>query len=138
MNHEFAFSRVDFGRVRQLILAFAGISLHERKENMVYNRLVRRLRATGTRDFSAYLDRVAAPGSTEREQFVNGDAHCRRASTVGPEGAGLPGAGSSVTRTPTTGRGTFGGLSVVIVMRPAASGTRVPAPTGSVAVSSQS
>ena len=71
MNHEFLFSPEDFGRVRQMIQAYAGISLHERKENMVYNRLVRRLRATGTRDFGEYLDWVERPGSEERERFVN-------------------------------------------------------------------
>src|SRR4029077_3035891 len=71
MHHEFDFSREDFGRVRQLIAAYAGISLHERKENMVYNRLSRRLRATGYESFGDYLDQVEAPGSDEREQFVN-------------------------------------------------------------------
>jgi len=71
INHEFSFSPGDFGRVRQMILAYAGISLHERKENMVYNRLVRRLRATGRRDFGDYLDWVERPGSEERESFVN-------------------------------------------------------------------
>ena len=71
MNHEFLFSQEDFGRVRQLIAAYAGISLHERKENMVYNRLSRRLRATGTGSFRAYLDQVENAGSGEREQFVN-------------------------------------------------------------------
>ena len=71
VNHEFDFSREDFGRVRQLIAAYAGISLHERKENMVYNRLSRRLRATGYESFSDYLDQVEAQGSDEREQFVN-------------------------------------------------------------------
>jgi chemotaxis protein methyltransferase CheR len=71
VNSEFLFSPVDFGRVRQMILAYAGISLHERKENMVYNRLVRRLRATGRQDFGAYLDWVERPGSEERERFVN-------------------------------------------------------------------
>jgi len=71
MNHEFEFSAQDFSRVRTLIAAYAGISLHERKQNMVYNRLARRLRATATRSFSDYLDAVEAPGSAEREQFVN-------------------------------------------------------------------
>jgi len=71
INHEFSFSPGDFGRVRQMILAYAGISLHERKENMVYNRLVRRLRDTGRRDFGDYLDWVERPGSEEREGFVN-------------------------------------------------------------------
>jgi chemotaxis protein methyltransferase CheR len=71
MNAEFAFSTPDFSRVRELIAAYAGISLHERKQNMVYNRLSRRLRATGTRTFREYLDWVEAPGSEERERFVN-------------------------------------------------------------------
>lgn len=71
MNHEFDFSPQDFSRVRSLIADYAGISLHERKQNMVYNRLARRLRATATRSFSAYLDTVEAQGSDEREQFVN-------------------------------------------------------------------
>jgi len=71
VNHEFSFQAADFGRVRQMISDYAGISLHERKENMVYNRLSRRLRATGLTNFSEYLDRVEAPGSAERERFVN-------------------------------------------------------------------
>jgi len=71
LNHEFAFSPDDFGRVRQMILAYAGISLHAQKWNMVYNRLVRRIRAIGARDFRDYLDRVEMPGSQEKERFVN-------------------------------------------------------------------
>ena len=71
MNHEFAFSERDFSRVRSLIAGYAGISLHDRKQNMVYNRLARRLRATGVRSFGDYLDWVEAPGSEERERFVN-------------------------------------------------------------------
>jgi chemotaxis protein methyltransferase CheR len=71
MIHEFAYSPDDFRRARQMIAAYAGIALHERKENMVYNRLARRLRAIGMRSVAEYLDRVEAPGSAEREQFVN-------------------------------------------------------------------
>ena len=71
MNFEFAFSADDFSRVRSLISAYAGISLHERKQNMVYNRLSRRLRATGVRNFREYLNWVEAPDSEERERFVN-------------------------------------------------------------------
>jgi chemotaxis protein methyltransferase CheR len=71
LRHEFIFSQEDFGRVRQLIAAYAGISLHERKENMVYNRLSRRLRATRAGTFREYLDQVEAGDSAEREQFVN-------------------------------------------------------------------
>ena len=71
LQHDFSFTRQDFHRVRELIAEYAGISLHERKENMVYNRLARRLRATGRRDFGGYLDWVEKPGSEERERFVN-------------------------------------------------------------------
>jgi len=71
MLHEFDFTGQDFGRVRALISSYAGIALHERKENMVYNRLARRLRATGVENFRDYLDWVERPGSEERERFVN-------------------------------------------------------------------
>jgi hypothetical protein len=71
VSPEFAFSAQDFTRVRGLIAAYAGISLHERKQNMVYNRLSRRLRATGLSSFRDYLDWVEAPQSEERERFVN-------------------------------------------------------------------
>lgn len=71
LQHDFVFTPQDFQRVRQLISGYAGISLHERKENMVYNRLARRLRATGKRSFREYLDWVEAPASEERERFIN-------------------------------------------------------------------
>ena len=71
MNTEFGFSAPDFSRVRELISAYAGIALHERKQNMVYNRLSRRLRATGLNSFRDYLDWVEVPQSEERERFVN-------------------------------------------------------------------
>lgn len=71
MQYEFAFSGQDFGRVRELISAYAGISLHDHKQSMVYNRLSRRLRATGRPSFREYLDWVEQPGSEERERFVN-------------------------------------------------------------------
>ena len=71
LQHDFAFTRQDFHRVRELISTYAGISLHERKENMVYNRLARRLRATGKASFRDYLDWVEQPDSEERERFIN-------------------------------------------------------------------
>ena len=71
LQHDFRFTRQDFHRVRELISTYAGISLHERKENMVYNRLARRLRATGRSSFHDYLDWVEQPESEERERFIN-------------------------------------------------------------------
>src|SRR5215470_11370341 len=71
---EYAFSRHDFDRVRQLIYARAGISLNDSKQNMVYSRLSRRLRATGLTAFPDYLDRMesdAGFAATEVQEFVN-------------------------------------------------------------------
>ena len=61
----------DFSRARQLIDEYAGIKLSAQKRNMVYNRLLRRVRAHGVRSFGAYLDLVQADNSTERQSFVN-------------------------------------------------------------------
>ncbi|HEX2545914.1 MAG TPA: CheR family methyltransferase [Ramlibacter sp.] len=61
----------DFATVRQLIADYAGIKLSLQKRNMVYNRLLRRLRARGMADFGQYLQLVQREGSDEREAFVN-------------------------------------------------------------------
>jgi len=72
---EFTFDARDFARVRQLIHQRAGISLHEHKHAMVYSRLARRLRDTGHRSFSSYLQWLeqARGDAAEREwqEFVN-------------------------------------------------------------------
>lgn len=61
----------DFQTVRRLIEAYAGIKLSAHKRNMVYNRLLRRLRASGVDGFGEYLQLVQAADSPEREAFVN-------------------------------------------------------------------
>jgi len=69
---EFAMSAADFERVRRLIYERAGISLHAGKQAMVYSRLSRRLRDTGQRSFSAYLDSLERSGvEGEWQEFVN-------------------------------------------------------------------
>ncbi len=55
---EFEFTKRDFDRVRALIYRRAGISLNESKQEMVYSRLARRLRATGLISFTDYLNRL--------------------------------------------------------------------------------
>jgi chemotaxis protein methyltransferase CheR len=52
----FEFTPRDFARVRTLIYKQAGISLGESKQEMVYSRLARRLRAKGINSFQEYLD----------------------------------------------------------------------------------
>ncbi len=71
-EQEFTLSRADFERIRQLIYDRAGISLHAGKQAMVYSRLSRRLRETGHRDFSSYLQQLERGGSeAEWQEFVN-------------------------------------------------------------------
>ncbi|MGE5649639.1 MAG: CheR family methyltransferase [Bacillota bacterium] len=69
---EFEFTARDFDRVRGLIYKRAGIALAESKQEMVYSRLARRLRATGIRSFQAYLDALENKGDdSEWEAFTN-------------------------------------------------------------------
>jgi chemotaxis protein methyltransferase CheR len=70
-QREYDFSVTDFERVRKLIYARAGISLNATKQNMVYSRLSRRLRALDMDSFSAYLDGLEAGESHEWQEFVN-------------------------------------------------------------------
>jgi chemotaxis protein methyltransferase CheR len=69
---EFEFTARDFERVRALIHQRAGIALAESKQEMVYSRLARRLRATGIDSFANYLDQLERGGdSSEWEAFTN-------------------------------------------------------------------
>ena len=74
-NGEFSFDARDFDRVRSLIYARAGISLHAGKQAMVYSRLSRRLRETGHRSFGSYLQWLEAATGAEAErewqEFIN-------------------------------------------------------------------
>ena len=69
---EFDFNSRDFERVRGLIYKRAGISLADSKQEMVYSRLARRLRATGISSFMKYLDELEAGRlGDEWESFTN-------------------------------------------------------------------
>jgi chemotaxis protein methyltransferase CheR len=68
---EYVFHADDFARVRKLIYQRAGINLNDTKENMVYSRLSRRLRATGHASFKAYLDFLESGNSAEWQEFTN-------------------------------------------------------------------
>jgi chemotaxis protein methyltransferase CheR len=69
---EFEFKAADFDRVRKLIYAHAGISLSPTKQDMVYSRLARRLRAKGMKTFAQYLDDLEKNhDAAEWELFVN-------------------------------------------------------------------
>ncbi|GAC1410848.1 MAG: chemotaxis protein methyltransferase [Burkholderiaceae bacterium] len=69
---EFDFTTEDFERVRALIHKRAGIALAQSKQEMVYSRLARRLRAVGTSSFSQYLNDLEGRGNAnEWEAFTN-------------------------------------------------------------------
>ena len=70
-GREFSFSAADFERVRKLIYQHAGISLSPIKQDMVYSRLARRLRATNKKSFGEYLDMLERGNDEEWERFVN-------------------------------------------------------------------
>ena len=70
-RREFEFTAHDFQRVCRLIRERAGIALAASKDDMVYSRLSRRLRAHGVGSFSAYLDLLERGGPEEWEAFTN-------------------------------------------------------------------
>lgn len=70
-EREFVFTAKDFERVRQLIYDHAGISLNPSKQDMVYSRLARRLRATGINNFRDYLALLESNNEAEWQAFVN-------------------------------------------------------------------
>jgi chemotaxis protein methyltransferase CheR len=70
-QREFHFTAADFERVRQLIYKHAGISLAPIKQDMVYSRLARRLRALNMNSFDAYLAHLEKGDAAEWETFVN-------------------------------------------------------------------
>lgn len=68
----FEFTPSDFARVRDLIYRKAGISLGASKQEMVYSRLARRLRARKMNTFEEYLDDLESRHDTEEwEAFTN-------------------------------------------------------------------
>ena len=70
-DREFAFTEKDFKRVCKLIYEYAGISLKPSKQDMVYSRLARRLRANGIDNFRDYLALLESGNGVEWEAFVN-------------------------------------------------------------------
>ena len=72
MTQRLALSDAHFRRICQLIYQRAGIVLADHKREMVYNRLVRRLRTLELDDFGRYLGMLEAnPNSAEWQAFIN-------------------------------------------------------------------
>ncbi|MBC8950381.1 MULTISPECIES: protein-glutamate O-methyltransferase CheR [Xenorhabdus] len=72
MLQRHALSDAQFERICQFIYQRAGIVLAKNKREMVYNRLVRRLRLLGLNDFGQYLSILEQDShSKEWESFIN-------------------------------------------------------------------
>ncbi|MDR3087017.1 MAG: chemotaxis protein CheR [Azoarcus sp.] len=69
-SREFEFTPADFERIRKLLYDHAGIALSPAKQDMVYSRLSRRLRACGDKSFAQYLLRLERERA-EWEIFIN-------------------------------------------------------------------
>ncbi|HET7313515.1 MAG TPA: CheR family methyltransferase [Salinisphaera sp.] len=69
---DLVFEDADFARLRRLIGERAGIALSERKREMAYSRLAKRVRLAGVRRFADYLDPLEADAAhPEWEHFTN-------------------------------------------------------------------
>lgn len=71
MARDFSYSDDDFELIRSLLFQHAGISLAPVKKDMVYSRLVRRLRQLEIDSFAAYCQRLQDGDETEFVEFVN-------------------------------------------------------------------
>lgn len=68
---EFLITQTEFERIRTLLYQHCGIKLNDSKKLMVYSRLGRRLRATGTTSFEEYLELIEQDQGDEWEAFIN-------------------------------------------------------------------
>lgn len=70
LQREFEYRREDFEAIRKRLYASSGINLSDSKQQLVYSRIARRLRAVGVRTFSDYLNYLNK-NKAEEEEFVN-------------------------------------------------------------------
>ena len=70
-SREFYLSAEDFARLVEAARRLAGVSLSQDKGDLVYARLVRRVRQLGLSSFSKYCELVSQPGHPETEYFVD-------------------------------------------------------------------
>ena len=71
VKKEFNFTDKHFNHVRDIATKHSGIVLSDGKRDMVYSRLVRRLRKTGIDNFDDYCLLLEDPGHEEFTHFVN-------------------------------------------------------------------
>ena len=70
-GRDFQLSDREFDEIRTLVHRHTGIALADSKRELVYSRLVRRLRALELPGFRAYIELIEQDGATELEEFTN-------------------------------------------------------------------
>ncbi len=70
-GREFFMSQKNFNAIKKIVYDHTGINLSDHKQNMVYGRLARRLRALGLSSFDDYCELIQDPGSPEFGEFTN-------------------------------------------------------------------
>ena len=68
---EFAFTNADFQALRSLVKEMTGINLAESKQELVYGRVSRRLRALGMASFGSYRELLESGDGSELVAFCN-------------------------------------------------------------------
>ena len=70
-QREFSMTSANFQKIKVLAYRLTGIHLSELKENMIYGRLARRLRALNLDDFNQYCDIIDTDHCAEHAEFIN-------------------------------------------------------------------
>lgn len=70
-TREFRFTKQDFDLLRRLVNEQTGITLSDHKQEMLYSRLSRRLRALNLDNFNSYYHLLKEEGGEELVHFVN-------------------------------------------------------------------
>lgn len=70
LRREYLYTQEDFARIAELCYDRAGILLPPAKQDHVYSRLSRRLRALDLTSFEAYLRRLTGPGGAEEQRHM--------------------------------------------------------------------
>ncbi len=71
-TRDFTLSDAEYREIRDRIYKLAGINLGDHKQDLVYSRLTKRIRALGLGNFASYLNFVDSPeGESEVEYMLN-------------------------------------------------------------------
>ncbi|MFO1368078.1 MAG: protein-glutamate O-methyltransferase [Marinagarivorans sp.] len=70
-DREFPLSQANFTLIKALAYEWTGIKLSDQKENMIYGRLARRLRALQLNSFDEYCALLKTEDEAEKREFIN-------------------------------------------------------------------